>query len=109
MFDNAPEAKFEPDDARRGTVGSEMRVYVDVDATFDKHGRILPRSLVWEDGCRYEIDRVVGVRPAMARSGGAGDRYTIIVHGRESYLFFERSGELTGAKLGRWFVERRAG
>ncbi len=103
-------ANPDPKRARRGTVGSEMRVYVDVDATFDKHGRILPRSLVWEDGCRYEIDRVVGVRPAVsARAGSGGDRYTIIVKGRESYLFFERSGELMGNKLGRWFVERKAG
>jgi hypothetical protein len=90
-------------------VETGKRVYVDVDATFERDGRILPRSLVWEDGCRYEIDRVVGVHPAAARSGGFGDRYTIIVNGRESYLFFERSGELTGARLGRWFVERRAG
>lgn len=90
-------------------MGAEKRVYMDVDATFDKDGRILPRALVWEDGRRYEIDRVVGVRPAMAaRAGSGGDRYTIIVRGRESYLFFERSAELTGSRLGRWFVERRA-
>ena len=90
-------------------MGLEMRVYVDVDATFDKCGRILPRSLVWEDGCRYEIDRVVSVRPAVAaRAGSGGDRYTIIVKGRESYLFFERNADLMGSSLGRWFVERKA-
>lgn len=90
-------------------MGLEMRVYVDVDATFEKSGRILPRALVWEDGCRYEIDRVTNVRPAVAaRAGSGGDRYTIIVKGRESYLFFERSADLMGNSLGRWFVERKA-
>lgn len=91
-------------------MGFEKRVYVDVDATFDKDGRILPRALVWEDGCRYEIDRVTNVRPAFAaRAGSGGDRYTIIVRGKESYLYFERSAELTGDHLGKWFVERKAG
>jgi hypothetical protein len=90
-------------------VGLEKRVYVDVDATFDRFGRILPRALVWEDGCRYEIDRVLHVRPAVAaRAGSGGDRYTIIVRGRESYLYFERSDDLMGVHLGRWFVERKA-
>jgi len=90
-------------------VGFEKRVYVDVDATFDRYGRLFPRSLVWEDGCRYEIDRVVHVCPAAAaRAGSGGDRYTIVVRGRESYLYFERSVEPMGNHLGRWFVERRA-
>ena len=44
---------------------------------------------------------------ASLRAGGQGDRYTIRVCGRESYLFFERSPVLAGVELGRWFVERR--
>lgn len=88
---------------------NDVKVYVDVDATFDKIGRMLPRSLVWEDGQRYEIERVTSIRPAAAaRAGSGGDRYTIIVEGREKYLFFERSANLTGNQLGKWFVERKA-
>ncbi len=41
------------------------------------------------------------------RSGGQGDRYTIRINGKESYLYFERSPDLTGRNLGRWFVERK--
>lgn len=90
-------------------LGLEKRVYVDVDATFDRCGRVFPRALVWEDGCRYEIDRVLYVRPAAAaRAGSGGDRYTIVVRGRESYLYFERSDEAENCALGRWFVERKA-
>lgn len=86
-----------------------IKVYVPVAVEFDEDGRVVPKSLVWEDGCRYDIDRVLDCKPAAAiRAGGQGDRYTIRVNGQESYLFFERGTDLTGNLLGRWFVERRA-
>ncbi len=51
----------------------------------------------------------VPVRPAPARrAGGQGDRYTIWIGGRQSYLFFERYATVSGCNLGRWLVERRA-
>ena len=69
---------------------------------------MLPRSLVWEDGTLYTIDKVTDIRQAAAmKAGGQGDRYTISVQGKQSYLFFERSTNLSGRVLGRWFVERR--
>jgi hypothetical protein len=69
---------------------------------------MLPRYLVWEDGVRYKIDRVGEIKQAAAmRCGGQGDRYTIYIKGKQSYLYFERSCSLTGNNLGRWFVERR--
>ena len=52
--------------------------------------------------------RVTDIRQAAAmRAGGQGDRYTIFVQGKQSYLFFERSPSQTGNNIGRWFVERR--
>ena len=69
---------------------------------------MLPRKITWEDGREYEIDRVSDIRQAAAmRAGGQGDRYTIYVQGKQSYLFFERSPNQTGNCIGRWFVERR--
>lgn len=69
---------------------------------------MLPRAIVWEDGHRYEIDRVIDVRPAYAaKAGGQGDCYTIKVGGQQKYLFFERSTNLSGDIIGRWFVERK--
>ena len=48
------------------------------------------------------------VRQAAAmKAGGQGDRYTVRIGGQQSYLFFERSTNLAGANIGRWFVERR--
>lgn len=85
-----------------------IKVYVDVVAAFDTQGRLMPLFITWEDGRKYKIDGVLDVRPAVAmKAGGQGDRYTIQVCGRESYLFFERSASVNGNNLGRWFVERR--
>lgn len=85
------------------------KVYVAVTASFNEEGVMIPTSLTWEDGTVYEIDRVIDVRQAAAmKAGGQGDRYTIVINRRQSYLFFERSASLTGNNIGRWFVERRA-
>ena len=81
-----------------------MKVKVD----FREDGVMLPREIVWENGVTYEIDKVLQITQAAAmRAGGQGDRYKIRVRGKESYLFFERSANLTGNNIGRWFVERR--
>ena len=70
---------------------------------------MLPRVVIWEDGKKYVIDRVIDVRQAAARkAGGQGDRFTIEIRGQISYLFFERVPQLTGNVIGRWFVERKA-
>ena len=87
----------------------DAKVYVQVNADFNTDGVMLPRVLIWENGEKYLIDRVVDIRQAAARkAGGQGDRYTIEVRGQISYLFFERVPQLTGNVIGRWFVERKA-
>ncbi len=85
-----------------------IKVYVDVDVSIRQDGYMTPKSLVWEDGTRYFIDKVTDIRQAAAmKAGGQGDRYTIIIDGKQSYLFFERSANLSGNVIGRWFVERK--
>lgn len=75
------------------------KVYVDVNATFTKDGRLLPKSFVWEDGMTYEINRVRDIRRAASlKAGGAGVRYTCMADGREVHLFYEDNNM--------WFVER---
>ena len=86
----------------------DCKVYVAVTAKFNSEGILLPTSITWEDGRRYLIDKVTDIRQAAAmKAGGQGDRYTVWINGKQSYLFFERSAELTGNNIGRWFVERR--
>ena len=85
-----------------------IKVYVEVNASFGEDGQMYPKSLVWEDGTRYIIDKVTDIRQAAAmKAGGQGDRYTIIINGKQSYLFFERSTNIFGNVIGRWFVERK--
>lgn len=85
-----------------------LKVYVQVIAAFREDGVMLPREIIWEDGTHYPIDRVTDIRQAPAlKAGGQGDRYSIMVNGLQSCLFFERSPHQTGNIIGRWFVERR--
>ena len=87
---------------------NSAKVYVQVNVDFRSDGVMLPREIIWEDGEIFEIDKVIKICQAAAmRAGGQGDRYTIRVRGKESYLFFERSPNQTGNNIGRWFVERR--
>ena len=91
--------------------GSKVTVEVLVD--FRRNGVMVPREIIWIDESgeeiRYRIDKVKDVCQAAAeRAGGQGDRYTIVVNGRETYLFFQRSACLTGRVIGTWFVERRS-
>jgi len=84
------------------------KIYVEVVASFREDGLLLPREIVWEDGRHYEIDRVIDIRPAASlKVGGQGDRYTVSVAGKQKYLYFERSANISGQNLGRWFIEAK--
>jgi len=90
-----------------------VKVNVQVTVEFRANGVMVPREIIWidENGerIRYPIERVRDVCQAAAeRAGGQGDRYTIQVNGRETYLFFERSASMSGRVVGTWFVERRS-
>ena len=74
------------------------KIYVDVNATFSKDGRLIPKSFIWTDGHLYEIQRIKDVcRAASLRAGGIGMRYTCVIDGRESHLYYEDNNM--------WFVE----
>ena len=89
-------------------MNTAAKVYVPVSVEFRDDGTMLPREITWEDGTKYEIDRVTDIRQAAAmKAGGQGDRYTVEINGHRSYLFFERNASLTGNNIGKWFVERK--
>lgn len=78
------------------------KVYVDVTAVFSKEGQLKPVSVIWQDGHIYEIQRITDIRRAASlKAGGVGMRYTCIIDGKETHLFYEDNNM--------WFVEGRAG
>jgi hypothetical protein len=83
------------------------KVYVPVVVSFTEDGEMRPRSVIWEDGHIFTIDRVLDIRPSAAqKAGGQGDKYTVKINGKVSAIYFERTAALSGASVGRWFVER---
>lgn len=86
------------------------KLYVDVEAYFDREAGVFPKCIVWENGIRYEIDRILDVRRAASQKvGGMGRRYTVRIscedqdiYGRVRHLFYEEEGTPP-----RWFVEAR--
>jgi len=73
------------------------RTYVKVIVAHDVDGRACPLRVEWEDGRKFQVDRLLDVRRAAAtKAGGQGMRYTVRILGRETYIFEDE---------GRWFVE----
>jgi hypothetical protein len=73
------------------------KVFVEVNAVFSTNGELTPVSFVWEDGVKYEIDRVFDHKKAASlKVGGQGIRFRCRVMGKEVYIFLEE---------GRWFIE----
>ncbi len=84
-----------------GTRAEERRTrrYVQVIASFDTDGRVLPRCVVWPDGRTYAVDEIVDVRQmASTKAGGAGTCYDVRIGRTVTRLFKEDS---------RWFVEAK--
>jgi hypothetical protein len=79
------------------------KVFVDVTIDVKKDGSVRPRLINWEDANgdehKYEIDRLKSVcKAASTKVGGCGIRYTVMICGKETYLFDED---------GKWFVEAK--
>lgn len=73
------------------------KVYVEVEVLFDIDGRMVPKSIHWEDGRVYQIDKVLDSRRAASlKAGGQGIRYLCRIHGKEKYLYYDEP---------KWFVE----
>ena len=73
------------------------KVYVDVVVRHEKDGRTIPLAIIFEDGKRYEVDKLCDTRRASAsKVGGTGIRYTIRIQGKQTYLFEDDD---------KWFVE----
>ena len=65
----------------------------------DKEGAILPRLIWWDNGVIFQIDQILyKCRASSNKVGGGGIRYTVMIKGKESFLFHEGD---------KWFVEAK--
>lgn len=77
-----------------------IKIYITVGAEFSPDGNIKPTYLIWQDGRKFEIDKVGEVRYASARVGAELPiRFTCEICGAVKYLYYEET-------LRKWFVER---
>ena len=75
--------------------------YVDVVSLTTSDGLVTPLEIRWDDGRRYRIDKVTNRRQAHSlKVGGAGMRYTIIVGGSQTHLWYDDYRKA-------WFVEAK--
>lgn len=75
------------------------KIVVKVITEHDEQDNITPLAIIWSDGRKFEIDRVLEEkRRASLKAGGQGMRYTIQLYGKRRYLWHD-TGE------GNWFVE----
>lgn len=73
------------------------KTFITVNAEHSPKGEIKPLSIIWEDGLKYSVDKVLEVRMAASlKVGGQGMRYTCRIHGKEVFLFCD---------TGQWFIE----
>lgn len=78
---------------------AKRKVYVNVLLKQDREGNILPLNVEWEDGTVFEIDKIIyKCRASSTKVGGSGERYTVRISGKETYLYFSEDEK-------RWFVE----
>ncbi|MED9822515.1 MAG: hypothetical protein U0J65_10905 [Christensenellales bacterium] len=64
------------------------KIYVKVRADHLPDGTTRPLMLRSEDGPTLRVDRVLDVREAPSlKAGGQGVRYTLLVQGKQLYLF----------------------
>ena len=76
------------------------KVYVDVGVEFTAEGKMRPSWILWTDGHVFQIDRIKQIcRAASRKAGGVGLRYTVIISGQESQLYYEENYK--------WFVEAK--
>ena len=70
--------------------------YVDVVALIDKEAKITPLFIIWDNGVKYSIDKIIDIRNATSQVGGCGVLYKCQINNQTRNIFLERN---------RWFIE----
>ena len=74
------------------------KIKLDIIVRHTPDGRAIPKTILWEDGRRFSIDRILDTRKAAAlKCGGVGTRYICKICNKEVVIFDED---------GCWFLEK---
>ena len=84
--------------------GKYVKKYVRVNSDFDQKGNLFPRSISLDDGKAYQIEYVKGVMYSLSPDTFRDNRYTVVINGKTTHLYFEKSRSYADDRLGRWFV-----
>lgn len=75
--------------------------YVGVLVEISAEGQMTPKKIIWDDGTRYTIDRVLARhRHHVDGKVEVTDEFKILVYGQERYIYWDY-------KNNRWFVKER--
>jgi hypothetical protein len=75
------------------------KVFVGVIVEFTSDGQKIPLTIIWEDGRKFEVDKVLDIKKAASlKVGGQGLRYKCRIMGKETFLWLEED---------KWFVEAK--
>ena len=70
--------------------------YINIITYVDKNGKTMPLMILWDNGEKYSIDRIIHVGNAASKVGGCGVLYQCKIKGQIKNLFYE---------IDRWFIE----
>lgn len=70
--------------------------YVEMIEHVSREGVVTPLTLIWENGTKYPIDRILEIRKAASSVGGCGILYKCRIQGNIRNLYYEQH---------RWFIE----
>lgn len=74
------------------------KIELDIIVEHKKDGQAVPKAILWEDGRKFSIDKILDIRRAAAtKCGGVGIRYICRVCNKEIKIFDEE---------GKWFLEK---
>ena len=74
-----------------------MKKFVDVIVLMSKEGNLKPQTIIWEDGRKFKIDKVLEIRRASStKAGGVGVRFRCVILGEIRDLFLDDF---------KWFIE----
>ncbi|MBR4444618.1 MAG: hypothetical protein IKS37_01800 [Solobacterium sp.] len=69
--------------------------YIEILVHIDRDGNATPKEILWEDGRRFLIQKVLDKRHAITSSGGAAICHVCIIAGKRREIYKEKE---------RWYV-----